>query len=228
VADIQGLLAGYLQAAEALGVEIRCGTAVRGFETKNGRLEAVVTDQEPLRGETFINAAGAWARKVGEMAGALPVPLRPCRRHLFLTPPLAWVDPEWPFVWDVTHDIYFRPEAGGLLLSPCDQDEMDPGIPHTDARIVELLSEKVRLCCPSLVEAPIKSSWAGLRTLSADGRFVIGWDPRAHGFFWVAGLGGHGVTASAAVGALSASLILGGPEKGTETGEEFSPKRFAP
>jgi len=60
--------------------------------------------------------------------------------------------------------------------------------------------------------------------LSGDGRFVIGWDPKIKNFFWVAGLGGHGVTTSAAVGALAADILVGGREKEPEA---FSPKRFS-
>ncbi|MFC1707674.1 hypothetical protein ACFL59_12805, partial [Planctomycetota bacterium] len=44
-----------------------------------------------------------------------------------------------------------------------------------------------------------------------DRSFVVGWDPIMEGFFWVAGLGGHGVTTSAAVGALARDLLLAGP-----------------
>jgi D-arginine dehydrogenase len=66
--------------------------------------------------------------------------------------------------------------------------------------------------------------WAGFRTIANDGRFVIGWDPQAEGFFWVAGLGGHGVTTSSAVGALAADLLTAGRDKEAEA---FSPARFS-
>ena len=88
---------------------------------------------------------------------------------------------------------------------------------------MELLAEKIRWRFPGISDVAIMKSWAGFRTLSADGRFVIGWDPKVRGFFWVAGLGGHGVTTSSAVGALAASLILDPSEK---HGEPFSPGRF--
>ena len=55
----------------------------------------------------------------------------------------------------------------------------------------------------------IQSVKSGLRTMAPDGRFVVGEDPRLKGFFWVAGLGGHGVTASFSVGDLASDLILG-------------------
>ncbi|MBI2532004.1 MAG: FAD-binding oxidoreductase [Deltaproteobacteria bacterium] len=158
------------------------------------------------------------------MAGASALPLRPCRRHLFVSPPLPWVDRSWPFVWDVTHDIYFRPEGEGLLLCACDQTELAPGDPPVDETVKELLAEKIERHMPGLSQVSISKGWAGFRTLSSDGRFVIGWDGQVKGFFWVAGLGGHGVTTSSAVGALAADLLLAGPGKKSEA---FSPERFA-
>lgn len=223
VVDIHALLSGYLKAASALGAQIRYGCLVQGIEARDGRASGIVTADGIIKAEAVINAAGPWAGVIGKMAGAAAPPLRPCRRHLFVTAPLPWVDPRWPFVWDDAHGIYFRPDSGGLLLCPCDQDEMAPGDPPTDGRIAELLAGKIRKYFPGVADVAIKKNWAGLRTLSPDGRFVIGWDPKVRGFFWVAGLGGHGVTTSSSVGNLAASLILDPADK---RGGPFSPARF--
>ncbi|MBI2359910.1 MAG: FAD-binding oxidoreductase [Deltaproteobacteria bacterium] len=223
IVDIHALLTGYLKAAAAQGAEIRYGCPVSGLEVKAGRVTGVRVPGETIRAAAVINAAGPWASVIGRLAGAIDAPLRPCRRHLFVSVPLAWVDPAWPFVWDVTHDLYFRPEAGGLLLCPCDQEETAPGDPPLDDWVTELLAEKIRRFVPRISDIAIKKRWAGLRTLSPDGRFAIGWDPRITGFFWVAGLGGHGVTTSYGVGGLAADLILGGSDADTD---EFSLARF--
>jgi glycine/D-amino acid oxidase-like deaminating enzyme len=60
--------------------------------------------------------------------------------------------------------------------------------------------------------------------LTPDGRFVVGWDRQIEKLFWVAGLGGHGMTTSSSVGALAAELLIGGPDKESSP---FSPERFA-
>ena len=52
-------------------------------------------------------------------------------------------------------------------------------------------------------------SWAGLRTFAPDRNPVIGYDPTAKGFFWVAGQGGYGVQSSPAAGRTAAALALG-------------------
>ncbi|MEE9550094.1 MAG: FAD-dependent oxidoreductase [Candidatus Binatia bacterium] len=223
VVDIHALLSGYLKSATSMGTEVRYGSSVRAIDVEDNRVTGVVIGNERVKAEVIINAAGAWAGLIGEMAGSVKVPLLPSRRHLFLTPPLPWVDRRWPFVWHVSPQVYFRPESGGLLLCPCDQAEMAPGIPPTDDSMVEILAEKVSRHLPEITSIPIKRSWAGLRTLCADGRFVIGWDPKVQGFFWIAGLGGHGVTTSSSVGALAAKLILNRDEK---TPTDFSPERF--
>ncbi|OGQ78803.1 MAG: hypothetical protein A3F90_15205 [Deltaproteobacteria bacterium RIFCSPLOWO2_12_FULL_60_19] len=223
VVDIHALLTGYLKAAQARGVRVRYGCSVGGFEVEQGRVTGLSTSDGAIATETVINASGAWAVAIARLAGAVEPPLHPYRRHLFVTAPLPWVDRKWPFVWHITHDLYFRPEAAGLLVCPCDQQEMLPGDTPTDESVTELLFEKIHRHFPALTEIAIKRSWAGLRTLSDDGRFVIGWDPKIKGFFWVAGLGGHGVTTSSAVGALAAKLIRD-PHSGS--GEEFSPRRF--
>jgi glycine/D-amino acid oxidase-like deaminating enzyme len=109
-------------------------------------------------------------------------------------------------------------------LCACDQTEVPPGDPPLDPTVQEILAEKVEVFLPALSRVAIHKSWAGLRTLSADGRFAIGWDREVESFFWVAGLGGHGVTTSAAVGALAAKLLLAGPKSKDDA---FSPARFS-
>ena len=222
IIDIHALLSGYLKAATSKGAQVRYGSRVKSIRAVNGGYE-IVTDHETLRASVVVNGSGAWANVIAKMAGAREMPLRPCRRHLFVSPPIDWVDPNWPFVWDVTHDIYFRPEGEGLLLCACDQQELPAGDPPVDESVKELLAEKIERFIPALSAVSINKGWAGFRTLTPDGRFVIGWDGTLANFFWVAGLGGHGMTTSPSVGELAADLLLGGPDKKSAP---FSPERF--
>jgi D-arginine dehydrogenase len=222
--DIHGLLSGYLKAAASRGARVRYGSAVEAIRGGGfGSLELHVNG-ETIKTNVLVNASGAWANTIAEMAGAAKLPLHPCRRHLFVSPPLDWVDARWPFVWDVSHDIYFRPEGEGLLLCACDQEELPPCDPPVDEAVKEILAEKIHNHIPALSRVSIAKGWAGFRTLSDDGRFVIGWDPEVAGLFWVAGMGGHGVTSSSAVGNLAADLILSGRQKSASA---FAPERFS-
>ena len=64
-----------------------------------------------------------------------------------------------------------------------------------------------------------------MRTFAPDRRLVLGWDPKADGFYWVSGLGGHGVTTCAAVGELAARELL---DKNRRSVSPFAPARFEP
>src|SRR5207244_1877083 len=59
------------------------------------------------------------------LAGATPIPIVPHRRTIvtFAAP----VDVRgWPMVHSDDDRLYFAPESGGLLLSPMDEDPMEP------------------------------------------------------------------------------------------------------
>lgn len=221
VIDIHGLLGACARDARAAGVALHFGAEVlriladdRGF--------TVETSEGAFRAATLVNAAGAWASAVGRMAGGMNLELTPLRRHL------AWSDhpsPTASWAWWVDRPFYFRAESGGILLCPCDEERAplpSPGHqPATAAHPIESLSEWTEELAPGLLEASPVRAWCGLRTFSPDRKFVIGWDIKNPRLFWVAGLGGHGMTTGLAVGRLAAELILDGRE------QNLSPNRFS-
>ncbi|NOX58714.1 MAG: FAD-binding oxidoreductase, partial [Planctomycetes bacterium] len=75
----------------------------------------VRTNMATIAARVLVNAAGPWAGVVGDL------PLAARNRHLYVTPQMNEIDPSMPFVWDVVNGLYFRPESGGLMLCPCDE-----------------------------------------------------------------------------------------------------------
>ncbi len=121
--------------------------------------------------------------------------------------------PRWksPVVWRVDEPIYFRPEAGGLLASPCDETPWEPGIPPTSPEALDLLADKLSELAPALGAAKVQRAWACSRTMTEDREPVIGPDPRVRGLLWLAGLGGRGITCGVAMGELLARCAVGLP-----------------
>ncbi len=193
--DVARLLGGYLS-----GIDVRFGTRVIGWSSGASQL-AVETKTGEITCDLVVNAAGPWAGVLGDL------PLTAMNRHLFTTTPIDWVDPGWPCVWDTDGGLYFRPESGGLLLSCCDETPAAPGDYAEDPAMIDELAGKVAGAQPDLGALSIRTSWVGQRVFASDRRFVIGFDPRDARVFHVAGLGGHGVTASFALGRLAAELI---------------------
>jgi D-arginine dehydrogenase len=204
VADIHELLQGYLKGAVAGGAEFRGGVEVTDLLIRDGEVRGVVTTGGAIEGRAVVNAAGAWAGMVGARGAAETFCLEPRRRHLHCTFPVAGLDPDLPFVWNDTEGYYFRPESGGFLLSGCDEATLPPGIPPVDPAAEEQLARKLLSHAPALADLPIRTRWAGLRTFAKGGLPVIRWDPVLPGLFWLAALGGHGVTLSYAVGEIAA------------------------
>jgi D-arginine dehydrogenase len=207
VADIHALLSFYLTSARRSGFTIHTGCRVDALLTEGGCVKGVHTNVGTVRADCVIDAGGPWAGRLGE--GVAPLSLQPLRRHLFVSAPTGHVPVEAPIVWMEDAAFYFRPDSGGLLLSPCDETPASPGTPSVDPAAAELLAEKISRYAPGLADLAIRRSWACLRTFAPDRHPLIGADPRLPGLFYVAGLGGVGMMCSAAVGELVADLLTG-------------------
>lgn len=207
--DIAALLDGFARGARHGGVEIRTragvaellysGTTVTGARLKDG---------EELRATRTVLASGGWAGQLGADVGS-HVALRPTRRHLMTTAPGQGVQREWPVVWHLGREFYCCPESGGLLLSACDQVDVDPDHCVIDPGMREYIAGKAVQLLPSHADAGEHNLWCGVRTLTDDGRFAVGPDPDVDGLFWVAGLGGHGMVCGPEVGRLAAAWLCG-------------------
>lgn len=222
--DIHSLLQGYLEIARQKGAQIRTQVEVQSILTKNGRAVGVQTDQGTIEAEWVVNAAGAWASQLVESAGT-SAPIRPCRRHLMVTEALPWVDRNWPFSWNIQEGFYFRPESGGLLMSPCDEEELPPCNTPVDPEKLLEVAEKASRLIPKVENASPIHVWAGQRNLTPDHLFLVGEDSKLSGLFWTAGLGGHGITASPALGRVAADLLIDGKTDILDA-RQMSPRRY--
>jgi D-arginine dehydrogenase len=207
--DVHALLQAYLNGASKLGVELRTRCQVRRLIREGDRIIGVETAAGPILAEQVVLATGGWANLLPEEL-QLPLHFDPRRRHLVVTAADSAVNPHAPVVWNIGPDeFYFRPESGGLLMSSCDHVAVAPALGEMlDRDVLPDVAEKALRWLPGLADAAFANAWAGMRTFSEDNRFVIGPDPRVQGLHWVAGLGGHGITCSYAVGELAADWIL--------------------
>ena len=221
IMDISALLQFYLSQAQSRGTKLwlNCsllkisGTGPYQLQTTQGTIET----------RHLINAAGAWASEIGRLAKASAVPLASFKRHLFVLGGIAPIELHWPFVWNQDKNFYFRPESGDLLFSLCDEEKSTHFETSISTNISQSLAELVWLELPTLREATQKKVWSCFRTKTPDGSFVIGWDSVAESFFWVAGLGGHGMGASWQIGKLASEYFLNST---ADTKHPFVPDRF--
>ncbi len=223
ILDPHGLCQSLRRKAREAGVTIRTGASATGILTGAGRVRGVrLEGGGTLAADAVVIAAGAWAAGLGSTCGA-DLALEPRRRHLVMLGGKAG-DPPWgPVVWRLGEEVYFRPEPGGFLASPCDEDPWPPGIPPVSPEPLARLASLLAGIAPRLAAGPVLRSWACLRTFAADRGIVAGPDPRVPGLFWVAGLGGRGMTCGLAAGEVAASVISGGSHP---LAEALSPGRL--
>ncbi len=205
VLDIHELLSRFLAAAREGGFIVHTATPVEDVYVEAGQVRGVVTGDRVMRADGVIDATGAWAGRLGRRAR--PLPLQPFRRHLFVSGPLSCVRADSPPVWSLEGEFYFRPESGGLLLSPCDETPWPAEDPPVDPAAAELLAHKLARHAPGLEEVTIRRGWACLRTFAPDRLPLIGPDPDLPGLYHLSGLGGSGMTISAAAGELLAASV---------------------
>jgi D-arginine dehydrogenase len=209
--DVHALHQHYLRAADAgnaARAALLCDFDVQRLAFTAGRWE-VGDASRTLRAPVIVDAAGAWADRVGELAGARPLGLQPKRRSAFTFAPPAGLDTRaWPCVVGIDEDFYFKPDAGVLLGSPANADSVPPHDVVAEELDIATGISRIEEATTMTIRRPLRT-WAGLRSFVPDGALVGGFDDKRPGFFWCCGQGGYGIQTSAAMGAACAARILG-------------------
>jgi D-arginine dehydrogenase len=203
--DVDALHQGFLRGIRAQGGRVVRSAKVRSLTRRGGWRAG--TDAGEFAAGCVVNAGGAWADEIAELAGVRVIGLTPLRRTAIIVASPAGADvARWPMVNDVTETFYFKPESGQLLISPSDATPTPPGDARPDDLDVATAIDRVQ-AATDLVIRHVRRSWAGLRSAVRDDTPVVGEAPDAAGFFWLAGLSGYGIQTAPAVGQLAAALM---------------------
>ncbi|MDP6706207.1 MAG: FAD-binding oxidoreductase [Alphaproteobacteria bacterium] len=230
--DVHALHQGFLRGLRERGGRIVTDAKVEAL-ARGGELWRVTSKAGSFEAPIVVDAAGAWADEVAQMAGVAPVGLEAKRRTAILFEPPADLEiGTWPAVIDVDEEFYFRPDAGKILGSPADETPQPPADAQADELDVALAVDRIERAT-SLRVGRIEHRWAGQRTFAPDKTPVVGFDAAAPGFFWFAGQGGYGIQTAPAMGRLAAALIgsRGVPDDLASLGITeiaVSPARFRP
>jgi len=206
--DPNSVVMGYINAAHKLGVKTYNNIEVRGIRVSGDKVEGVETSQGFIKTRMVINAAGAWAGEVGQMAG-VHIPVIPLRRQMFTTSPLKEIPNDFPFVIDFAKSLYFHREGEGLLIGMSNQNEK-VGFDQSVDEDFELTNLEAAIERMPLVEKASRAShWAGLYEVTPDAHPIFG-KTNVDGFLMCAGFSGHGFMHGPIAGKLMSELILDG------------------
>jgi glycine/D-amino acid oxidase-like deaminating enzyme len=233
------LIDAYLAAARRAGVQVLADEPVTAVTTRAGAVTGLRTATRHIETGVVVDAAGAWVRQVGELAGAW-VAAAPVRHQLLVTEPLPEVPAGAPISRILDSAVYLRPARGGLMLggfeaAPLAIDpraqppEFDTDDVPLDRGVLDAMAASVAGLVPAAQAAAAGQAVAehrgGLFTMSPDGRFLAGPVPEVPGLWVASGCNGSGFSSSPAIGeALAAWITRGRPEVDLSA---LSPARFS-
>ncbi|EST19050.1 NAD(P)/FAD-dependent oxidoreductase [Streptomyces roseochromogenus] len=198
---------GYARAAARAGVTLATHTAVLGLDTAGDRVVGVHTSHGRIACSTVICTAGAWSAHIGAMAG-VGLPVRPVKRQLSFTVPLAPPAPRIPFTIDFSSTAYFHNSDDGLLFGLADPGQQDGFDTTWTPEWLELFRAIARRRAPALAEMRTCDGWAGLYEVTPDHNALIGRSGELPNFLYAAGFSGHGFLQAPAVGEVVRDLYL--------------------
>jgi sarcosine oxidase subunit beta len=208
LADPNSVVAGYISAAQRMGVHTITNTEVTGIRIRNDKVSAVETNHGLIETPRLLNAAGPWSGLIGQMAG-VRIPVLPLRRQMFTTNPLMEIPPDFPFVIDFGQSLYFHREGEGLLIGMSNHKEK-PGFDQNVDEEFEFENLEAAVArMPLLEHARRASHWAGLYEVTPDAHPIFG-GCEVEGFLICTGFSGHGFMHGPVAGKLMSEYILHG------------------
>src|SRR5215831_11648359 len=225
--DTYGATHAYAKAAGRKGAEVYRHTRVMQIVPTGKGTWHVVTDQGTIESEHVVNAAGLWAREVGQMVG-VELPVVAMEHHYLITedlPELQLATRELPSILDLDGEIYLRQERKGVLLgvyeqhatpwalqgTPWEHGETELLPPALD-RLTDSL-EKGFQRFPALSNAGIRRVVNGPFTFTPDGNPLVGPVPALRNYWAACGVMA-GFSQGGGVGLTLAQWIIDGEPDG--------------
>jgi sarcosine oxidase, subunit beta len=217
--------------AARLQAEYRYRETVTSLVMEDHTVIGLKTDRDEYRAPVVINAAGAHATRICQMAG-LEIPVQPESHEAGISAPVR----EFlaPLVVDLrpgpegkTINFYFGQDSDGQIIfcytpktpfSGENRTSTFEFMPIVAARLVNLI--------PRLRNLTIRRVWRGLYPMTPDGTPIVGKAPGIAGLLLGVGMCGQGFMLGPGVGKNLASLaIRGKPAMDPEVFAQLSPAR---
>ncbi|KAL7376313.1 hypothetical protein ABVT39_005269 [Epinephelus coioides] len=214
------------RAATARGAMVIENCPVTGIQVQTDdfgvkRVKAVETDHGTIETPCVVNCAGAWATKLGQMAG-VKVPLIAMHHAYVVTERIEGIQ-NMPNVRDHDASVYLRLQGdalsvGGYEPNPIFWDEVSDKFAFSlfdlDWDVFMQHIEGAINRVPVLEQTGIKSTVCGPESFTADHKPLMGEAPEVRGFFLGCGFNSAGMMLGGGCGKeLAHWVIHGRPEK---------------
>jgi glycine/D-amino acid oxidase-like deaminating enzyme len=216
------------------GVRFATSARVEQIQCAQGRVIGVKTNRGFAECRYVINAAGAHAYHIAQLAG-LELPIVPVRHEYFITVPMPALSPELPCFRIPELTLYGRVRDNGLLLGGWENAALstdprsyplagEPAPVQPDWKVLTRFEECFARLFPGARSQEKNFIGKGWPTFTPDGRFIIGESSRVKGFVMAGGCNAHGISGSGGIGKLLIESLL--DPKPSAYVKSLSPDRF--
>ena len=197
----------YANAAMRNGAEIYRFTEVQDIVTDGEEIKAVRTNRGTIKTGVVVNAAGAWSKKIAEMAG-IELPNVPYKKEIIVTERMTRIFDA--MVISFRDGIYFSQQDEGQILGGIPPPETVTGY-KTEPTLpfLEHMSSTLTRYAPVLKHINVLRQWTGFYDVTPDALPILGEVKGLKGFIQCNGFSGHGFMLSPMVAKLLAQLIAG-------------------
>jgi len=197
----------YYLAARKLGVKFYFFEEVKEIVVVNNKIQKVVTDKQTILTDKVVNAAGGFAREVGEMAG-VEIPVFSENHEILVTEPTREL--QGPMVMSFSKNIYCQQVPhGSFLIGRSTPNALHNHDISSSWQFLDEMSKTVCHILPEVGKLRVIRAWGGSYNLSPDHQPFISDTEKLPGYYMACGYSGHGFMFAPITGELISGMILG-------------------
>jgi len=184
----------YFKALE-YGAEFKFNETVVGFHIEKSKINVVKTNKGAYHSANVLNAAGAYAKEVSQMAG-IDIQVKPDSHEAGISEPVT------PFMGPMVVDMREEPGSKNFYFYQNTEGQVvfcltpDPPIWGTDNRatsvFLPMIARRMINIMPMLANLKVRRTWRGLYPNTPDGFPIVGKMKELDNFYQAVGMSGQG------------------------------------
>ncbi|MEA3356104.1 MAG: FAD-dependent oxidoreductase [Candidatus Bipolaricaulota bacterium] len=200
----------FYEEARRAGAAFRYNERVTDIIFDGGRVRGVKTTGGTYYAPVVLNAAGPWAREIGQMVGA-EHPVNPDSHEAGITEQVAHF--LGPMVVDVqpapgSANYYFYQLANGQIVFCITPDPSRWGYDRREtSEFLPMVARRMVGLMPRLANVRVRRTWRGLYPMTPDGSPLVGWSNDVEGYLMAIGMCGQGFMLGPGLGELLARMV---------------------